>query len=76
MRCLHVLEPIVWDTCFAATDATILSVDGIGAYDHVLRASGNLVVRAPQLRESVEVLLVDEDGQRRTVVQAEGGETR
>ena len=74
----------------AATDtdpqATILSVDGIGAYDHVLRASmlGRLA-RMPKARAILpfvrlsyaspsEYSWVDESGRSRTVHQAEGGE--
>ena len=75
----------------AATDAnlnaTIFSVDGIGAYDHVLRASmlGRLATMpggVPGILPLVRLSYAspsryswwDEDGQRRTVVQAEGGE--
>ena len=75
----------------AATDAnhraTILSVDGIGAYDHVLRASmlGRLATMpggVPGILPFVRLSYAspstyswwDDEGQRRTVVQAEGGE--
>ena len=71
----------------ANLNATILSVDGIGAYDHVLRASmlGRLVTMpggVPGILPFVRLSFAnpsryswwDEDGQRRTVVQAEGGE--
>ena len=74
----------------AATDAeptaTILSVDGIGAYDHVHRAAmlGRLL-RMPAARtllpfvrlsyaQPSHYLWHDEEGVRRTVTQAEGGE--
>ena len=74
----------------AATDddpsATILSVDGIGAYDHILRSA--MLERLATMREVSAVLSFvrlsygtpsrnswwDEAGQRRTVTQAEGGE--
>ena len=71
----------------ANLNATILSVDGIGAYDHVLRASmlgrlatmpGGVLGILPFVRLSYASpsrhSWWDEDGQRRTVVQAEGGE--
>ena len=74
----------------AATDtdpqATILSVDGIGAYDHVLQASmlGRLarMLKARAILHFVrlscaspsEYSWVDESGRSRTVQQAEGGE--
>ena len=73
----------------AATDAdprlTILSVDGIGAYDHVLRSAmlGRLL-QMPGARQILPFVRLsyaqpstygwfDEDGQRRAVSQAEGG---
>ena len=74
----------------AATDdnpsATILSVDGIGAYDHILRSA--MLERLATMREVCAILPFvrlsygtpsryswwDEAGQRRTVTQAEGGE--
>ena len=74
----------------AATDddpsATILSVDGIGAYDHILRSA--MLERLATMREVSAILPFvrlsygtpsryswwDEAGQRRTVTQAEGGE--
>ena len=74
----------------AATDAdpnlTVLSVDGIGAYDHILRTSMLTRLRnMPGAREILpfvrlsyaqpsEYSWYDESGQRRTVRQAEGGE--
>ena len=74
----------------AATDAdprlTILSVDGIGAYDHILRSAmlGRLL-QMPGARQILPFVRLsyaqpstygwfDEDGQRRAVSQAEGGE--
>ena len=66
--------------------ATVLKVDGIGAYDHVLRSamlvrlSGMPGARAllPFVRLSYaspsSYLWFDNQGQRRTVTQAEGGE--
>ena len=74
----------------AATDrdgsATILSVDGTGAYDHVLRAA--MLERLEQMPGARSILPFvrlsyatpskyswwDDDGQKRTVTQAEGGE--
>ena len=74
----------------AATDAdprlTNLSVDGIGAYDHILRSA--MLGRLLQMPGARQILLFvrlsytqpstygwfDEDGQRRKVSQAEGGE--
>ena len=70
----------------AATDrdpsATVLKVDGIGAYDHVLRSamlvrlSGMPGARAllPSYANPSSYLWFDNQGQRRTVTQAEGGE--
>ena len=74
----------------ASTDrdptSTVLSVDGIGAYDHVLRSAmlGRLLqmpaARAilPFVRLSCgapsSYTWVDGEGQQRTVTQAEGGE--
>ena len=72
----------------AATDAdprlTILSVDAIGAYDHILRSAmlGRLMPGARQILLFVRLSHAqpstygwfDEDGQRRAGSQAEGGE--
>ena len=74
----------------AATDAdprlTILSVDGIGAYDHIVRSAmlGRLL-QMPGARQILPFVRLsyaqpstygwfDEDGKRRAVSQAEGGE--
>ena len=74
----------------AATDvnpnATVLSVDGVGAYDHVLRAAmlGRLA-RMTNAKALLPFVLLsysepskydwhDDEGRRRTVTQAEGGE--
>ena len=74
----------------AATDAnpraTVLSVDGIGAYDHVLRAA--MLSRLERMQEAKALIpfvmlsysepstcdWFDDTGHRRTVLQAEGGE--
>ena len=70
----------------AATDrdgsATILSVDGIGAYDHVLRAAMLEMLEKMPGAQNVRLSYAtpskyswwDDDGQKRTVTQAEGGE--
>ena len=67
-------------------DATILSVDGIGAFDHVARAAmlGRLATMPTACRIFPFVRLSyaspsahswwDDDGNRRTISQAEGGE--
>ena len=87
----HVREPTVLGHMFrAATDAnhraTILSVDGIGASDHVFRASmlgrlatmpGGVPGMLPFVRLSYASpphILGGDEGQRWTIVQAEGGE--
>ena len=70
----------------ASATATILSVDGIGAYDHVLRAA--IMERLEKMPGAGSILPFvrlsyappskyswwDDDGQKRTVTQAEGGE--
>ena len=91
-RCPHVLAPIVSGMLFGpqptATDhrLTILSVDGIGAYDHVLRAAMlTRLSKMPEARKSLPFVRLsyagvssytwfDEKGERHVVNQAEGGE--
>ena len=70
----------------ASPSATVLSVDGIGAYDHVLRAAmlGRLerMPRASAILPFVRLSYAqpstyswfDEEGERKVVTQAEGGE--
>ena len=70
----------------ADPDATVLSVDGIGAYDHVHRAAMlSRLLEMPRARSLLPFVRLsygqpsqytwqDESGQDRTVVQAEGGE--
>ena len=76
----------------AATDnddrATILKVDGIGAYDHVLRSAmmGRLITM-PQAQSLLPFVQMsygtplsyswfDDEGRRRVVTQAEGGASK
>ena len=73
----------------ASTDrdptSTVLSVDGIGAYDHVLRSAMGRLLQMPAARAILPFVRlscgapsshtwVDGEGQQRTVTQAEGGE--
>ena len=70
----------------ADPEATVLSVDGIGAYDHVHRAAMlSRLLEMPRARSLLPFVRLsygqpsqytwqDESGQDRTVVQAEGGE--
>ena len=89
--CQPVQGRIAWDTAIRAiTDAnpraTVLSIDGIGAYDHVLRSAMlTKLADVPQLQGLIPFVRSvyaqptaysweDEDGVRREVVQHEGGE--
>ena len=82
--------PTASGICRAATDAnlraTVLSIDGIGAYDHVLRAA--MLSRLEQMPDAKALIpfvmlsysepstydWVDDKGNRRTASQAEGSE--
>ena len=84
----RLVAQIVWATCFGQplTSMTILSVDGIGAQDHIFRST--MLGRLLEMPGARELLLFvhllyaqpscygwhDQEGRRRTVTQAEGGE--
>ena len=91
-RCPPERALIAWAICCvqpatsANPDATVLSVDGVGAYDHVLRAAMlGRFARMPNAKALLPFLLLsysalstydwyDDEGERKTVTQAEGGE--
>ena len=90
-RCPPERALIAWAICcvqppMPIPTPTVLSVDGVGAYDHVLRAAmlGRLA-RMPNAKALLPFLLLsysalstydwfDDEGERKTVTQAEGGE--